>query len=545
MTNRMLSPKRSVFRIKQLLYLILLTICILFWDLLRGFFQGILLIIDLPANPVTNLTELLRLWGSFALLGLLILFSFAIFLFSCAYFLLPNLSLEQQIELWRRLLLYLIGKHGAAVFVRNGKIVAELGEKSKQGVGLLLIDRHSAVLVEELNPNRTNQVKVFAPGIVFLSKGEKIRGSVDLRPQRRSIADLRAYTKDGVEVITHLSTTFTLGQPAEVLLVTYHLDQLQSQPSADAVRVIQLSEPMPSAPGTTSLRRKITSLSNEIDADDREEIHRFVQNFHLERSTPSFNEAGTKSATQYFIDPLRIIAAYSAIPSSHPLQISLDWSDLPLQITIDLFREFIASIPYHSIYSPQGLFNRSLTELKSQFSKRVRNQGVLAYQFVQRKDNLPICVGDEWEPSELIFYPIQSLNSAKFLRSKGIKVLNATFGELKPADEALEKILFDQWLINQQKQSHSVPATQAAPYPHREELTALSLQLANKLHETLASSLRSNQLMTTDFLSILEAEINDPHTRQWLSDKAIHRYHHLRDELLRAHGNSTSSNELS
>lgn len=524
------SSKPASAGIKRYVYLSLLILLILFWDLISGVFQGFLLVLRPPETSAGIAVELLQYWGRFALVTILFLFTFSLFLLLIAYFILPNLTLEQHLELWKRLWLYLIGKHGAAIFVRNGKILAEFGEKSKRGVGLLLIDRQSAVIIDEIGRNQTSQTKVFAPGVAFLNPRQKIRGSVDLRPQRRSISDLHAYTKDGVEVITNLSTVFTLGQLPEVLLVTYQLDEAQSQPTADSLRVIQLSELSPSLRRPNALNRTVSSLSNEIDPADREEIHRFVQNFHLGTANFPISAQANGLTSQYVVDSQRILSAYFAIPSSQPVQPALDWSDLPLQISIDLFREFIASIPYQAIYSPHRPVTHSLSALKSQFSKRMRNQGVLAFQFVQRKDNQPIRVGDEWEVAELIFYPLQQLQSTKFLRSKGIKILNATFGELRPADETIERRLFDQWRLGIEKQPLPNSDSKLAPSPPIKP-SAEGFEMATRLTETLNSTAGSGTTNLTQFLVILEEELNSPQVRKGLTVETLQRFEQLRNQL--------------
>lgn len=540
MTKWTPSSKPASAGIKRYVYLSLLILLILFWDLISGVFRGFLLVLRPPETSAVIAVELLQNWGRFALVAILFLFTFSLILLSLANFILPNLTLEQHLELWKRLWLYLIGKHGAAVFVRNGKIQAEIGEKSKRGVGLLLIDRQSAVIVEEIGRNQASQTKVFAPGVAFLNPRQKIRGSVDLRPQSRSISDLHAYTKDGVEVITNLSTVFTLGQLPEVLLVTYQLDGVQSQPTADSLRVIQLSEPSPSMLRPNTLSRTVSSLSNEIDPADREEINRFVQNFHLSTSISPTSAQANGLTSQYIVDSQRILSASFAVPSSQPMQPALDWSDLPLQIAIDLFREFIASIPYQVIYSPHHPVTHPLTELKSQFSKRMRNQGVLAFQFVQRKDNHPIQIGDDWEVAELIFYPVQQLHSAKFLRSKGIKILNATFGELRPADETIERRLFDQWLLGIEKQPLLNSESEFATSPYIKP-SAKGFEIVSRLTEALNSTTGSGKTNLTQFIAILEEELNNPHVRKGLSTETLQRLQQLRDQLSKTQASAPPS----
>jgi hypothetical protein len=533
------SSKRTTPSLKRFVILFVLLLLILFWDLISGVLRGFYLVLRPPDTSASIMMELLQYWGRFALVTIFFLFTFSLFLLLVAHFILPNLTLEQHLELWKRLWLYLSGKHGAAVFVRNGKILAEYGEKSKRGVGLLLIDRQSAVIVEELGRNFTSQVKVLAPGVAFLNPRQKIRGSVDLRPQRRSISDLHAYTKDGVEVITSLSTVFTLGQMPEVLLVTYDLQEPHKQPTADSLRVIQLSEPSPSLFRPHALQRMVSALSNEIDPDDQEEIHRFVQNFHLGSSAPSATSE-VERLTFQAVDPQRILSAFFAIPSSQPLQPALDWSDLPLQIAMDLFREFIASIPYQAIYFPHRPFTHSLTELKSRFSKYMRNQGVLAFQFVQRKDNHPIRVGEEWDASQFIFYPIQQLHTPKFLRSKGIKILNATFGELRPADETIEKRLFEQWLLGNQQQPLANLETTSGTTPQTES-SPKNLQMTTRLAQALNGISTSNQMDLTPFLAILEDELNDPQIQKELPAETLQRFQELRNQFSKTRSSSLPS----
>ncbi|MCS6907194.1 MAG: hypothetical protein RML93_04830, partial [Anaerolineales bacterium] len=271
-------------------------------------------------------------------------------------------------------------------------------------------------------------------------------------------------------------------------------------------------------------------LSDEIDHDDREEIHRFVQNFHRERPENLFSTAQEEEKrSKTSVNPEQILAAFYGIPASQPSQGAMDWTDFPLQIVIDLFREFLASISFESIYSPHRRPTRSLTELKSQFSKRARNQGVLCFQFVQRKDNLPIRVGDEWRVSELIFYPVQKLTTPKFLRSKGIKILNATFGELRPADQGFEAQLFDRWLRGYRLQFPDQESTETQSGSEgREHIAQFQKQLAEALE--LAST--SSHTALSRFFTLIEAEIANPWTQKWLGEKTTDKLEQLRKKLL-------------
>ena len=109
---------------------------------------------------------------------------------------------------------------------------------------------------------------------------ENVTGVVDLRRQRRS-SDQRlpgqpeatngsvyAYTRDGIELGTNISALFTIGQDMttapNVLQVTYEDAQ-----RPENLRVIAIED----RNGSALLR----SISNELDPDDRGEIHKYYQ----------------------------------------------------------------------------------------------------------------------------------------------------------------------------------------------------------------------------------------------------------------------------
>ncbi len=195
-----------------------------------------------------------------------------------SFFVLPAQSgLERQM-VYGRLIDYVLGMHGPAVFVKNGKLVARKAEKALEEEGkaryasLALVDLASAIVVEgksrppklklpdkrEPKGEHASPIRVLGPGIGFLNSGERIRGSVDLRKQFRVAKGVRGYTSDGIELKTNVNVIFTLGQPSDVITVF--------ETKEHAICVMSIDRET----------RKI-SISDKIDPADADEIRSNIQ----------------------------------------------------------------------------------------------------------------------------------------------------------------------------------------------------------------------------------------------------------------------------
>jgi hypothetical protein len=92
-------------------------------------------------------------------------------------FVLPLQRLSDRVKAISRLLLYVIGAHGPAIRIENGKIVQRAGEEKRRGPGVILLDTASAALLR----TKTAFKRVVGPGVVFTEPGEYLHPeSVDL-----------------------------------------------------------------------------------------------------------------------------------------------------------------------------------------------------------------------------------------------------------------------------------------------------------------------------------------------------------------------------
>ncbi|NJC96294.1 MAG: hypothetical protein FIB03_08150 [Anaerolineae bacterium] len=147
-------------------------------------------------------------------------------------FVLPVQTFGDRQKIFNRLIAYLFGSHGPALFIENGEIKEHSGERLKKGPGVLWLDSASAAVTRTAVAIK----QTIGPGVHFIEKGEFIAGTVDLHTQFQSlgpreedkpfaekledqsneeyqqIQDRRrmvsALTRDGIEVIPNISVVF-------------------------------------------------------------------------------------------------------------------------------------------------------------------------------------------------------------------------------------------------------------------------------------------------------------------------------------------------
>ena len=96
---------------------------------------------------------------------------------------LPVRTFRDRQKIFDRLITYLLGGHGPAIFIRNGELIKREGEERKKGPGVLWLDTASAAVT------RTSVAikQTMGPGVHFIDSREFIAGTVDLHVQSQSI----------------------------------------------------------------------------------------------------------------------------------------------------------------------------------------------------------------------------------------------------------------------------------------------------------------------------------------------------------------------
>ena len=129
-------------------------------------------------------------------------------------FVMPVHTLEERRQAYEHFVRYSSGLPGPAIFVKEGQLVASEAEKANLNLlaGVILVDNASGVVLR----TDTQLTRAEGPGVVFTRPGEYIAGgALDLRKQVRRAEQVKAKTRDGIDVKVNIDVAFILdsGEP--------------------------------------------------------------------------------------------------------------------------------------------------------------------------------------------------------------------------------------------------------------------------------------------------------------------------------------------
>ena len=119
-------------------------------------------------------------------------------------------------------------------------------------------------------------------------------------------------------------------------------------------------------------------------------------------------------------------------------------------VATNILRDMVTDEKYDLLFLPMDPVKYPLDmNFKPKFRNKVRNQGVLSYQYIENKllngKQKLIKKGDILTKDQTNQFPIQELKTPKVLRVHGIKVLFTSFSELQPVDTQVYDHLFEAW----------------------------------------------------------------------------------------------------
>lgn len=452
--------------------------------------------------------------------------------------LLPTKTFFENYRTAWHLLLHFFGLHGPALFVKDGKLIESEEDKTSVGPGVIVIDFNSAVVLEErlavssssflfTKPfermmimlklyEKHESPRAHGAGIAFTRIREGVRGVVDLRKQNRSRGGVKAYTRDGIEISTNVWTLFSVGQEPPIVQVTYI-----GKPSPETLRVVYTRKIQGG-----SLR--ITSLENELEEQDRKEIHDFVQAGLSPGSlTPYADLVNPPQLPNYaeFLkqdSPIkqRVFAAVFTQARGEEEKL-LPWEDLPPHVAVDIFRELLSHYNYDQLYKPLEEGGFPISELKKRFRNEVRNTGLLSYRLIFHKSRRPLVLGD-YNPASLLVTHSRPFFTNKILRERGISLITCGFSDLKPPETVYMQRL-DTWRAQWQQ---DIAISQANYQLEAQRIRSKArIQAQQELRYNLLSILQSTQYpretMLLRVFQALETIAIEPKTRQLLPPETI------------------------
>jgi len=446
------------------------------------------------------------------------------------------------------LLAYLMGGHGPVVFAEDGAEIKREGPFRDIGPGFTKVDAVSAVVFEKTafqpgclggliralmgaHPREKLRMRTEDVGVNFTRPGERVRGVADLRKQIRLKLQVKAHTRDGIEVNCIVFALFTLGEPPDVYKITYSGDE-----EPENIQVVKTRFKNPEKDEWKYPIQEVDALEDILDPEDKLDAHRFVQAYRRNASIGPEDPVDEPNGWRPFrFYAQRVFAAITARPFDVLLERRVDYAEIPLHLTVNKFREMLAEKLYDQLFLPDDPEPYPLQDFRNRFRTSMVNQGILAYEFVERLDGEPIEVGQQLQESIIFKYPEQEFSARKVLRSRGIKVIATGFTELRPSSPDVQGLyLFDRWRAPWQQEAtivrsdHELQAMRmknhARAQAQRDMVYALSKILNTHGYTKEAMALRVFQA--------LEVAASDPATQRLLPGDTIELLSNLRNMLL-------------
>ena len=508
-------------------------------------------------------------------IGGYLFFLFLVFLISDQA-LLPVQDLLDVLMTAARFIFHMIGLHGAAVIIRDGKLSATARELQIPLPGVAVVDFNSAIVIERvvippgcivsffeflieswrrlwiwlrrpLPPSRA--VRACGPGLFFLNSDERIQGVGDLDPTDDNVENVsgvvdlrrqfrvsrrqsdrypeklrtsvRAYTRDGIELNTNINAQFTIGQnpdrAAHVLHVTYVGEEIP-----DNLRVVAFDER-----GQTL---QIRSIDDELEPDDKREIDGY---FMLSGARLPYSNIIPGTLEPVF-NPGRVFSAvYSQARKFTEGDIVLPWTELPVQVGTDFFREMLSVVNFDELFQMDARENIRVNQLRKQLVIRMRNNGLLCIRILLNGRGQPFVPGSFYPKRELLVSPIWTLTTRKVLREHGVQLLQCGFADLTP-----DETVFRQWLASWRSnwERDTLAAQAAADLEVSRILSRARVQTQEELwlglRDIFMTDNNSMEVVALRVLQALESIAADKETRQLLPEETIHMLRNIHDWLL-------------
>jgi hypothetical protein len=202
-------------------------------------------------------------------------------------------------------------------------------------------------------------------------------------------------------------------------------------------------------------------------------------------------------------------------------------------VAADIYRNLLAEQEYDNLYRPTDPADYPIRNLKQRFARLVRNQGILAFQYVERVDGKDIRIKDKLRDEDLRGLPIQELRNPKVLRVRGVKVAVAGFTELNPVDETVRDRFIQAWQARWEKYAeitrtdHDLEAMQVR---QKARVTA-QRELIENLLAILDRKDTTRLALAMQLFDALESISADPVTRQFVPQETLTMLNNLREWL--------------
>jgi hypothetical protein len=479
---------------------------------------------------------------------LLFLYVFTLFfsVFILAQFVLPVRNMEERWKANKSFWKFLFGRHGLAVFVKEGKIIEGQDESKDASGGVVLVDLSSAVALSQQtntkswniadgleDEDRTAEkeyhwlgrekkrepfVDVKGPGLTFLAKGQQIFSAIDLRPQSRS-SPVTAYTRNGIQISANVSVTFSLSADAEIINVGYVGRKIQ---------MLDVDE-SPSE-GVMTVRGIF-----ELDEQDATSLERFALHAAGNYSSPEESLSSLSTPFKYYHGRVFNAASSEARSISTSTSQTVSWREVPLEVATDLFRKELLTIPYEDLFGGTKSVKTGLSyvpqqnadvqkKMRDSFGKKMKLKGMVLFQYFERKDRESFQVGETLPINQVIKYSPITLQHHNFnsLRSLGVVIKSAGISNIQPVSLSIKKRMLENWKARWDKEVEFINAEHELEAMRIQNRTRAQIQQEmTHLLSSIFQSAHTDEALALRVFQALEAVAVNPKDKNEMTPREI------------------------
>lgn len=235
-------------------------------------------------------------------------------------FVLPVRTFRDRQKIFDRLVTYLFGKHGPALFIENGDIKEHAGERLKKGPGVVWLDSASAAVTR----TATEIKQTIGPGVYFLDKGEYIAGTIDLHNQSQSLGSKESEDPFAEKKEGQTEDEFREIQDRRKMVSALTRDGIEVIPNISITFRVNTSFPNENEPGSRfGYRKGVTSKAKQNEDKDKGAIRKAI-----------------------------IGQGVNLYPKPDLLPRRLAWNELPASLAVDIWREYAAKFTLDELFSP-------------------------------------------------------------------------------------------------------------------------------------------------------------------------------------------------
>lgn len=238
-----------------------------------------------------------------------------------AQFLLPVRTFRDRQKIFDRLITYLFGGHGPALFIENGKIKEHVGERMKQGPGVIWLDSASAAVTR----TAVAIMQTIGPGVHFIRRGEYVAGTVDLHAQFQRVGPMEGDKPFEERKEDQAQEVWDQVQDRRKQVSAWTRDGIEVVPNISVIFRVATGFPREGQPGSRfGYRTGVTKRDKQTEEKDREAI---------------------RSA----------ILGEGVNPNAVAARRRVAWNEFPAALAVDVWREYAAKFTLDELFNPSQL----------------------------------------------------------------------------------------------------------------------------------------------------------------------------------------------